>query len=98
MFYVGQKVAYLGGLIGTKYGETLPQEDRTYTIREIRDFGIGIGMHLHEIKNPSHLYSPENRIYEAYFHARFFRPLVERKTSIEIFTKMPAPSREKEAV
>lgn len=55
-----------------------------YTIREAFDFFGEAAVRLEEIMNP------KDRAYHAYR----FRPIVERKTDISIFTQMLNPSKQ----
>ena len=91
-FRVGQKVC----CIRTKWfeppmkGEVFPVLGGVYTIREIvrcADEGPA-GLKFYELTNP--------RFYDGTdcdFRADNFRPIVERKTDISIFTQMLNPSK-----
>lgn len=94
MFQVGQKVVRVGSK--TIGGHTLRVRNFTYpkigevcTVATINHWPYGTIVTLREHDN-SHLIRHEhNRSgYEPGFDARAFRPLVERKTDISIFTKM----------
>lgn len=100
MFYVGQKVerirdlpavAKVAHLQWSNVGGHLPAPGVVYTVRKIWVGREGYSLlHLVEIDN-SHLLAagwPE----EPGFSAKYFRPVVERKTSIEIFTAMLNPA------
>lgn len=93
-FRVGQKVVCVEAW--SRYGlgrgdEIGPTQDSIYTIRE-----IGVGLHptcpdelhvrLDEIVNPVIEYKCGK--YEVAFRATRFRPVVERKTDISVFTAM----------
>ncbi len=93
-FHVGQKV-----VVAFPYeehiqaeaascGDTLPQPNVIYSIREIEppDPDGFVCIRLHEIVNPSSFFQGE-----CAFNSQRFRPVVERKTSIEIFTKLLNP-------
>lgn len=91
-FRVGQKVERISGNehpLG--YGdEILPQYGVVYTVRSItRD-----GLVFNEFRNPERRYTflDGSYIAEPRFGARHFRPVVERKTDISIFTEMLTPS------
>jgi len=92
MFYVGQRVAYIGKEYGKAgFGwETLPKKGPVYTIRAVTVRGSEEGLLLNEIVNCPAMYG--DGIYEAAFPSELFRPVVERKTSIEVFTAMLNPS------
>lgn len=77
-FRVGQKVVCVGALSPTFYGEKVPEVGKVYTIRNVRKFENGIGLHLREIANSVHRY--QDGTYEAFFHKEFFRPVVEKST------------------
>lgn len=92
-FHVGQKVVCVSGpLIKVLDGRPLPTVGDVYTIRAIkrgfhRDFGRSVL--LNEIVSPTH---PEDGQELGFFAIRF-RPVIERKTDISIFTAMLKPSK-----
>ena len=63
-----------------------------YTIREIVQVRGVTALRFHELINPAHRYAGFATPVEQPFPAWNFRPVVERKTSIEIFTAMLNPS------
>jgi hypothetical protein len=65
-----------------------PKLHSVYTIREIHDAGDLIGYCFYEIKNPIALFS--GGYFEPAFNVKNFRPV--KKTSIEIFENMLAPT------
>lgn len=91
-FSVGQKVVLVGWV--EKYvpawkalGAVYPNVGDVYTIRAIRSWRDSAVLLLTEIDN-SHLpYYPEPG-----FSQSFFRPIVERKTDISVFTEMLIPA------
>ncbi len=98
MFRVGQKVVCISGPIEAARGynqEVQPAIGHVYTIRSIDDFDdapphmphFGVGLLLEEITCPVH----SGFGLECSFSSRF-RPIVERKTDISIFTEMLTPS------
>lgn len=102
-FFVGQKVVCidntLGGGVILKEGETVPALETVYTVRAIVDWGpeYDSQLLLVEIVNPvCRWWSGEWR--EGAFNVRRFRPVVERKTDISIFTAMLTPKKVKEPV
>jgi hypothetical protein len=93
-FHVGQKVVLVGWVetpvsewkaIGAFY----PNVGDVYTVRAINPWKECAVLLLNEIDN-SHL----GYKLEPGFRQEFFRPIVERKTSIEIFTSMLNPSKQ----
>lgn len=91
-FHVGQKVVVAFPyeehihLLAASCGETLPEPNVIYSIREIEPPDPDDGMvciRLHEIVNPSGVFQGE-----CAFNSQRFRPVIERKTSIEIFQAM----------
>ena len=95
MFYVGQKVVCVddqnwrsGGADGPA-----PRRGEIYTIAVIGELDNGSpAVGLVEV-------TPINsRSDRAWYFSKRFRPAVERKTSIEIFTRMLNPSKERVTV
>lgn len=101
-FYVGQKVVRVPhapdrGAIETNRalsnGAALTQVGRVYTIREIRvDNGTTEVLLLRELDNSNLAGLPWAGPREPGFRSSGFRPVVERKTDISIFTEMLNPS------
>lgn len=95
-FHVGQKVVCVDGSEHSSCecsGAVMPVAGKIYTIREIRinpRSGIA-NFHLHEIHNDLVL-SEVDGLGEPYFSSTRFRPIIERKTDISIFTAMLNPS------
>lgn len=88
-FHVGQKVVCIRDLspLCQFYGETAPVVGEVYTVRAVKGFSRGIGLHFKEIRNKWHWY----RLFlycECWFVGKCFRPVVERKTDISIFKAM----------
>lgn len=99
-FYVGQKVTrkiaapWVNVSTGAiAQGFSFPEPKRVYTIRAIKDFGPshGCGLTFVEIRNQP----IEGE--EPHFQGTCFRPVVERKTDISIFTAMLTPKKVTEA-
>lgn len=89
MFYVGQKVVFIGGgAARTIFGETVPQAGEVYTIRDISFGENGTYLRLEEIVNSLHYYI--EGLSEARFNAFYFRPVVT--TDISIFEAMLVPT------
>lgn len=86
-FRVGQRVVCIKAFAGFEIsraadsGVTLPVKDSVYTIREF-DAEDSNYIRLTEISNPN---DPDDGL-EPSFWVDFFRPVVERKTDISIFT------------
>jgi hypothetical protein len=84
-FRVGQKVVCVSDMI-IRMAEFVvqPRVGCIYTVRDVyRSLGNFDAIHLVEIKNGLHISGREFG-----FHAVRFRPVVERKTDISVFTKM----------
>lgn len=100
-FRVGQKVARIGGSsddgcpagreAASKYGMNFPLVNEVCTVKTINCWPLYTLITLVEHDN-SHMQRAMNLSYEPGFDARFFRPVVERKTSIAIFRKLLNPS------
>lgn len=91
-FHVGQRVVCIDGSgLRRSYGEIGPETGAVYTVREVGDppEWPRTCLLLVEIVNEPHNYT--HGFCEGGFDARRFRPLVERKTSIEIFQRMLTP-------
>lgn len=63
-----------------------------YTVAEIRTRKDAVGLLFYELKNPVVEFDDTGNIGEPAFSAEYFRPIVERKTSIEVFQRMLNPS------
>ena len=84
-FRVGQKVICIkqGGWTSLHSSEIGPQYGEIYTIEDIEVIPTGTFLTLSEINNP-----PRYVGFAANFWSVHFRPVVERKTDISIFTAM----------
>ena len=96
MFYVGQKVVCVNGnfIDRDKHfypDDVLPVTGGVYTVRELFSRHRKPGMRLIEIRNPLHNHC--GCLMECGFHRSRFRPLIERKTDISIFTRMLTPNK-----
>lgn len=93
-FYVGQKVECIGHpeTVHSYYGEIIPEVGAIYTVRNIHFIKDREQLRFVEIVNPINYYDsgPD----ECCFTAKFFRPIVERKTDISIFKAMLTPKSE----
>jgi len=92
-FYVGQQVVCVNDQFSQREGwrktvRTFPRLHGIYTIREIFDYDPLIGFTFYELSNPCAHFS--KGYHEPAFNSRNFRPI--KKTSIEIFKKLLAPS------
>ena len=98
MFHVGQKVVCLADLSRlTLPSEVAPTKGAVYTIRAIMTDNKGyLGLFLVEIKNPP-VYCALGFCERALW-AGHFRPVIEKKTDISIFTQLLTPSKIKEPV
>jgi len=95
MFQVGQQVQCIDDRFNSKdryWVPNLPVVDCVYTIKEMVPGHRGMGLRLCELKNPLIPIDCDNRTrtiqFEPTFHVCRFRPLIERKTDISIFTEM----------
>ena len=93
-FRIGQKVVCVDDVFASRHYpgyEAWPTKNIVYTIRDIynEDFedGWATALLLEEIINPFYDWLTLGN-HEAGFSARRFRPVVEKKTDISIFTKM----------
>lgn len=93
-FHVGQKVCCVETWVhdGSGYGDEVgPVAGQIYTIREIGRlhpaYPDSVTVLLSEIVNPARAYW-RLRTFEPSFVVERFRPVIDRKPSIEIFTKM----------
>lgn len=91
-FRVGQKVVCVRTMPGHRRMETgvYPEEGPVYVVRSIFYFEGRALLRLQGIDN-THLHYTDG--IEPGFNAKNFRPVVERKTDISIFTAMLKPSK-----
>lgn len=86
MFHVGQKVEYIGPKLTEaeeeEVGFALPKHGVPYTVTNVYSW---FGEQLIELLE---LPQPGNELAYPGFFARVFRPIVERKTDISVFTEM----------
>lgn len=101
-FQVGQKVVCVSKWfpyqqdIASEEGIGLPDHGAVYTVRDILTvYGDEVHIRLAEIVNPTTMFSDVGPI-EVAFSYECFRPVIERKTSIEVFKAMLNPSRVEE--
>lgn len=100
-FYVGQKVVRLEPpSMEDMFAEypilrtlAFPETGKIYTIRGFHRCLGSERIWLEEINNPPILFRYIG-MSEVSFDPRYFRPIVERKTSIEIFERMLNPSKQ----
>jgi hypothetical protein len=85
MFHVGQKVVCVNGA-DSPFGETTPVVGDVYTIRSVTQHSRGPGYRLHEIVNVPRTYLPGHM--ECTFAHACFRPVIEKKTDISVFTQI----------
>lgn len=91
MFYVGQKVVCIGGESNPAYPYDESKIGEIYTISNIYETEEDAVLMLEFVE----LYMPATDEFEAGEPADLFRPIVERKTDISIFTAMLNPSDER---
>lgn len=100
-FRVGQKVVCITiwgtEKIAARLGVLLPRKGSVYIVRNFDDRGSCSALRVREILNPEIMHL-EGIFAEPAFACIGFRPVVSRKTSIEIFTKLltPSPARSRE--
>jgi hypothetical protein len=98
IFHVGQKVVLVeddwNDEVIADYPFDLPVKGRVYTIRAMTigwpEFGSMPALLLEEIQHP---HDERFAAGEMAFDRRRFRPVIERKTDISIFTAMLTPNR-----
>lgn len=87
VFRIGQKIVCIVKIPPqSPLGEALPRYGSVYTVRGLPTGSSGPGVYLEEIQNP-----PAHTVdgfVERYFEQWGFRPVVEKKTDISIFTAM----------
>jgi len=92
MFYVGQKVTLKYPVkYRDWYGELTPVFGVVYTIRDILSFAGEASLRFYELRNDIKLYTDDkgNRIMDECHHtAEDFRPVLEKKTDISVFTEL----------
>lgn len=88
MFIVGQKVVCVEGEVDPDWHGAVPRIGTVYTVSWT---GVSEGWDV-EIIDLVELPSPAEKEFERGYQASCFRPVVERKTDISIFTAMLTPS------
>lgn len=97
-FRVGQKVVCIGSNENPKLSDAAdkahrkPDINQIYTIRSMFAWKHLVLVRLYEVDN-RHLMPIMGVSVEPGYDSRGFRPLVERKTDISIFTRMLNPSK-----
>lgn len=84
-FRIGQKVCAIDDF-KDRHGWSMPKKGPVYTVRGIQSNHLGTGLLLNEIRNDHYRFA--EGFIEPTFLADCFRPVVERKTDISIFTRM----------
>lgn len=89
-FRVGQKVVCVDdySAVALRWGAACPKIGMVYTIREFDDRGSKLALRLVEIVNAPAKHRNIAEPIEPAFAVISFRPIVERKTDISIFTAM----------
>lgn len=96
-FQVGQRVTQINDLPWrVRPGEIAPEYGKVYVIRDIISCGVFTGLTFNEIRNRCCDCGCGRDV--CFFNAQDFRPVVERKTDISIFTRMLDPVRKPEPV
>jgi hypothetical protein len=86
-FRVGQKVEYIGPAIdGRPLGQITPVPHEVYTVRDNGMCRDVPAIRVFEIVNSPREWG--SGFFELWLNKDWFRPLVERKTDISIFTAM----------
>jgi hypothetical protein len=92
MFHIGQRVVCIHdvGCPPANEFSNVPIKGSIYTVRGFVSPDVGYertpGMLLEEVVNPPWEY--KEGIFEPSFHPYHFRPLVQHKTDISVFTRM----------
>lgn len=91
-FYRGQKVVCIdaSGEPGKTWLADIPEEGQVYTVFMVFISQGELQLVLDEIKNDA--------VFDHGYRAKRFRPVVERKTDISVFTAMLNPSKKTERV
>lgn len=91
MYRIGQKVICVDDDFSQYhyFGEQYPQKNCIYTVRNFSD-----GEHIRLVEIINNQYPYNDGFMEVSFRATRFRPIVERKTDISIFTEMLRPMKE----
>jgi hypothetical protein len=102
MFHVGQKVVCLDDSSESLDGTKFIEKDAIYTIRWVGIFDLGgiivptLCLRLAGINRGEGVWdirhSNREAAYDMPYRATRFRPVIERKTDISIFTEMLTPS------
>lgn len=94
MFRVGQKVVCVDAS-GWRRGIFIyPEQGEKYTVRDVEPNAHGVlCIRVEEISQPAALSADMSMYCEPLFRASRFRPLIEKKTDISIFTAMLNPSK-----
>ena len=93
MFHIGQRVVCIHDVGSRPANEfpNVPIKGSIYTVRGFVSPDVGYertpGMLLEEVVNPPWEY--KEGVFEPSFHPYHFRPLVQHKTDISVFTRMP---------
>lgn len=96
-FVVGQRVVCVSQICaapGHDCIETFPVVGVVYTVREIEDFGRGIGLRLAEIVNAPRIYAGDEKPAEAAWNHVAFRPAFD----LSIFHKLVEEARKTKRV
>jgi hypothetical protein len=92
-FHIGQKVVFIGGKRNGGYRDEIwPEVGCVYTVRAKRYYPDYVAILLVEIVNAPRQYA--EGFQEADVDAGCFRPVIERKTDIEVFRRLLVPSKE----
>lgn len=89
MFYVGQRVECVESGYAPGYPHDLARVGAVYTVSRV--FAAPCGTLALELVE---LHQPEDDLWWPGTKAACFRPLVERKTDISIFTRMLTPNKQ----
>ena len=93
-FYVGQKVTMIyDRKFKQPFNEVTSKFGIVYTVRGVMG-ERETALRFEEIRNKSNIYQGSDSRVECSFVAKHFRPVVDRKTDISIFTKMLNPNKE----
>ena len=89
MFMIGQKVVcFVDFSHSRRYGIAVPAKEHIYIVRDLINIGREPGLRLFEITNRPMKHSNWPQLIEPAFSISGFRPIIEHKTDISIFTEM----------
>lgn len=98
-FRIGQKVECISDNWTTELAIVMPVRKKIYIVRDVTRKPWSdpqMGLHLEGLVNSE--FGFNDGCYEPYFDARYFRPIVDRKTDISVLTALLNPANHNEFV